>query len=391
MARRRYSKRKRAGRDVYWTRYRDAYGKRIYLRAYSEQELVTKLSEAQIETKTAPAPANIRDTTLSEYAEPWLRRVKAHRKYGTAITYRQTYAIYLEPELGKFKLRELTRQHVKLLIDRLLDQGFSKATLRLIRAVLSGMLGEALEDEIVKTNVALSIGGRNKRPDSSSEIEDQAAIRPFSESQVEDLLASARDQQDRTPLMLLARTGMRPGEAAALRWSDFDSTAREILVERALYRGHLGTPKTGRRRRVDMSQELARALPGLYIQREREKLQGLHAEIPDWTFCCDRNGQSLTHSAITAVFRRTLRHAHLSDHTIYDLRHTFASLLLQNGAPLTYVSVQLGHKGPAVTLKYYSHHIPTGDKRWIDGLDRHSGTSLAPMRPILAPNSEKPL
>jgi hypothetical protein len=163
MARRRYSKRKRAGGHVYWTRYRDNSGKRVYLQAESEEALIALLAEKQLEVKAPPVAADIRDITLSEYAEPWLRRVKAHRKYGTAITYRQTYAIYLEPELGKFKLRELTRQHVKLLIDRLLDQGFSKATLRLIRAVLSGMLGEALEDEIVKTKTASSASRRRSK------------------------------------------------------------------------------------------------------------------------------------------------------------------------------------------------------------------------------------
>jgi integrase len=113
----------------------------------------------------------------------------------------------------------------------------------------------------------------------------QASIRPFSESQVEDLLASARDQQDDTLLMPLVHTGIRPGEASALRWSDFDFTASEILVERSLDRGCLGTPKTGRQRRVDMSLELAKALTSLYTIREREKLQGQRTETPNWTFC----------------------------------------------------------------------------------------------------------
>jgi integrase len=57
------------------------------------------------------------------------------------------------------------------------------------------------------------------------------------------------------------------------------------------------------------------------------------------------------------------------------LPHTFASLLLANGAPLTYVATELGHKGPATTLKYYAHWLPGGDKRWIDGLDRDAGTN----------------
>jgi integrase len=356
MARRRYSKRKRAGRDVYWTRYRDAYRKRIYLQAYSEEELVALLAEKQLEAKTAPAPAATRDITLAEFAEPWLRRVAADMKFATGLTYRSIYDTHLAPTLGSFKLREMTRQHIKLLINPKRDQDYSKATLRLIPAVLSGMLSEALEDEIVKTNAASAAGRRrSKHVDTPSEIESRASIRPFSESQVEDLLAGARDQQDRTLLTLLARTGLRPGEATALCWSDFDFTAREILVEGALYRGRLGTPKTGRRRRVDMSQELAKALTSLYTIREREKLQGQRTEIPDWAFC-DRAGQPLAYPVVTAIFKRALRHAHLSGHTVYDLRHTFASLLLQNGAP----SPMFRHKWGIKARPRRSNTIPTG-------------------------------
>ena len=71
------------------------------------------------------------------------------------------------------------------------------------------------------------------------------------------------------------------------------------------------------------------------------------------------------------VFRRLLRRAGLSHHRAYDLRRTYASLLLADGAPLTYVSAQLGHANPTTTLRHYARWMPTKGKRWVNALDKN--------------------
>ena len=54
---------------------------------------------------------------------------------------------------------------------------------------------------------------------------------------------------------------------------------------------------------------------------------------------------------------------------VHTLRHTFASLLIQGGEPITYVQRQLGHHSPAFTLAVYTHFVPQGDRRAVDALD----------------------
>jgi integrase-like protein len=63
-----------------------------------------------------------------------------------------------------------------------------------------------------------------------------------------------------------------------------------------------------------------------------------------------------------------LRKAELNGFRLYDLRHTFASLLLAQGVPITYVAAQLGHSKPTTTLQWYAHWIPSGHERFVDGL-----------------------
>jgi Phage integrase family len=63
-----------------------------------------------------------------------------------------------------------------------------------------------------------------------------------------------------------------------------------------------------------------------------------------------------------------LRKAGLPAFRLYDLRHSYASHLLAEGAPITYVAAQLGHARPTTTLAHYAHWIPRGDKGWVDKL-----------------------
>jgi len=75
-------------------------------------------------------------------------------------------------------------------------------------------------------------------------------------------------------------------------------------------------------------------------------------------------------------WRRILERADVRYRKLHTLRHTFASLLIQGGEPITYVQRQLGHHSPAFTLAVYTHFVPRGDRRAVDALDDATGRNL---------------
>jgi hypothetical protein len=90
-------------------------------------------------------------------------------------------------------------------------------------------------------------------------------------------------------------------------------------------------------------------------------------DTPAWVFRTDV-GTPLDESRVRKKFAAALKKAQLAGFRVYDLRHTFASLLLAQGAPITYVAAQLGHSKPTTTLQWYAHWIASGQERFVDGL-----------------------
>src|SRR5262245_57467093 len=129
----------------------------------------------------------------------------------------------------------------------------------------------------------------------------------------------------------MARAGLRLGEALALQWEDLHFHRHEIRVARGFSRGRLDTPKSRHGRTVDMSEQLARNLLRLQIERKTETLRRGWAAVPPWVFCTKR-GTPLDITNADKAFKRILKRAELALHfTPHCLRHTFASLLLQQG------------------------------------------------------------
>jgi len=90
--------------------------------------------------------------------------------------------------------------------------------------------------------------------------------------------------------------------------------------------------------------------------------------MDDWLFTTPQ-GTQLDPSNLRKVFVRALTAAKLRRVRFHDLRHTFASLLIEQGESLAYIRDQLGHSSIKVTVDTYGHLVPGGNRQAVDKLD----------------------
>lgn len=396
---------KRKDRDVWVVDYRDAMGTRIRLVAPSRVEAEDLLAVKIREGKHAPTKREDRDLTLSVYAKRWLMTVTGHLAPVTHQSYAQQLNCHILPLLGHLRVRDLRRKHVKDLLTtlrmKLNAQGrpFSKNSLRIIKAVFSSLLCDAVEDELLLANPAMQLGrGKKKHLTHLTQDDVLSRLRPMTWAQLEvfDQTMSILqrdgllDPRYRMLFVLMAKTGMRPGEAIALQPGDIDPRQHTIRIERAATMGgQVKSTKTNEVRTVDLS---AKLIPKLETYRTWLEVESMTDRWGNSVWLCPNDqGKLYEERHLRRVFHRILNRANLPSFRVYDLRHTYASLLLSSGVPLLYVSQQLGHTNPTTTLRYYARWIPTGERRYVDVLDRGPEKTWHQMLAPEGINDQKPL
>jgi len=171
---------------------------------------------------------------------------------------------------------------------------------------------------------------------------------------------------------------MRLGELLGLQWGDIDFQGRFIEVQRSLVEGgRIELPKNGKIRRVDLSLLLGETLEKLRVRRAEEALAKSWKQIPAWVFCNEEGRPIWKSDFERRVFHKALEKARLRRIRFHDLRHTFASRLLQNGESVVYVKDQLGHHSIKVTVDVYGHLVPGANKAAVDRLDQQALAALA--------------
>ena len=197
------------------------------------------------------------------------------------------------------------------------------------------------------------------------------------------LETAEREMPEVYPILLtLARAGLRIGEALTLQVDDLDFDRRAVWVRRtwgsrtkALGDRRINAPKSNKFRRVDMSEQLCRVLQGHLTLREAENIVKGGKPAP-WLFP-GRDGGPMTPGAFWQnLWRSLLRRSGLRYRKPHTLRHTYASLLLQNGESPVYVRDQLGHHSIKITVDTYGHLMPGANKAAVDRLDDATGRNL---------------
>ncbi len=302
---------------------------------------------------------------LNAYAREWLRTSVGHLKASTVRFYSGHLEKHILPLLGDRPIGEVTRKDCRELIAVAREKDLTINSVRGILRTLSVILSQAVDDGRLPANPALSMRKYLRRGD-----EPEPVIDPLTKDEAAHLIAIAREHfpQWHAWVLTALRTGMRIGELLALQWGDVDWRGRYVLVRRNLVRGKVTTPKNHQQRRVDLTPHL-RAVLRLWRRRQNASWLKNGLPRPDWVFP-SATGTPLDDCNVRRAFRTILDKAGLHRRGPHQMRHTFASLLLQAGEPITYVSRQLGHRDSAITLRVYAHWLPdTTARKGVEHLD----------------------
>jgi integrase len=320
--------------------------------------------------------------TFEQYGNWWLENcAKGAIKASTYQEYEAVLRKHVYPVLGSMPFVEVKRPMIRELIAAKKAEGYEQSTIRNIMAPVRGMFFQAIEDGITEKNPASRIGKLNKH----AKDKPKKKINPLTREEVQTLLRSGEKKYSHWyPLLLCeCRTGTRLGEIIALKGIDVDFKGGFIHVQRNLSRGKVSTTKNGKDRKVDMSAQLITCLDELLSKRRAEALREemkkpaeerrdaatiVNEVMEDWLFQ-PPVGTQIDPSNLRKIFNRLLVDAGMRRIRFHDLRHTFASLLLQNGEGLTYVKEQMGHSSIQVTVDIYGHLVPGGNRQAVNKLD----------------------
>lgn len=342
-------------------------GRRLSFTGQSQAECQDWVRQTQQRRKTGLTYQGSK-LIYSEYLTNWLSTIQATVRPKTWRQYNQIVRDYILPELGGIKISELRPDQIQRVYDRLIKAGKGRRTVQLVHAVIHRSLTQA---------VKLGLVGRNPDDATTPPKPKNKEIKILDQGQVHQLLIAAQTRSIRYLAFyhVAVATGMRQSELLGLKWDDLDLKEKSLQVKRQLNLVPGGgfefaPPKTkAGYRTIKLGSETANILTHHYkTQLDESAIAGNKWQDHGLLFP-STVGTPINPRNVLRTFRNLLDDAGLPKIRFHDLRHTAASLMLNNGVDVLIVSKRLGHSKPSITLDVYGHLIPSSQEKAADLID----------------------
>ena len=330
-------------------------GKAIYKNVLgrSQAEVKEKLKQAIGEAQALDI-TKAGKYTVGEWMEVWFQD---YAKIKVRPSSHQTYQGYIHnhirPNIGDIPLEKLTSLDLQKFYKKLLSQGrvdrleakgqpkgLSAKTVRNIHQILSSALKLAQEQRLILTNPAEGCA--------LPRVEHQE-MKTLTTVQLASFFREARESGVFELYYLELATGLRRGELLGLKWEDIDLERGDLRVRRQVSRIN-GEVVEAPLKTKNAYRTLPLAEDTVSVLREQRRKVG----NSPWVFPSP-NGGPISPDSVLHMLHRVLKRAGLPKVRFHDLRHTFATLALQNGVDVKTVSGMLGHFSAGFTLDTYAH------------------------------------
>lgn len=369
--------------------------RRVRVYGTTRKDALAKLTE-KIAASNRGLPMPSAQGSVATYLRYWLENVAVHHlRENTHTRYAACVDRYLILGLGKKTLTKLTAKDVRTWLNQLrntcqccahgIDTArvgprccavgqccrklLSPLTLTYIHSVLKSALEHAVREEEIPRNVARNVRTGTPRP---------RRFEPLTADEARQFLAATPGHRLHALFELALHTGLRKGELLGLRWEDLDLGSGTAAIRRTLQRtsaGGLTTLPTKTRaseRRIALPTRCLQSLKHHHEQQQREHEASGTTRHHDGHVFTTVQGRPIDPTNLTRTFTTLLRKAGLRRIRFHDLRHSTATLLLEQGVELVVIKELLGHAHIGVTATVYAHVRLRLQRDAIDAL----GTAL---------------
>ena len=362
--------------DKTWEGRATINGKRMSVYGKTREEVRKKLTSTQWELDNNIFVDTPSDLTVEGWLHAWLANCSAHLTHSSSYQRKQYARLYIIPYIGNKKLKDLCPNDVRGLYMILVKRGLADNTIRNTRNVLRAALNQAVEDEILKKNVAQKIV-----PPQS--VKPPREIKALSDDEVVRLCDALRNEEWGTMLFVDLFTGMRKSELIGLTWDCVDFTNQTVH----LYRQLKLLEGTGKYAFTQLKNKKERTIypPACVF----DVLKSVQKKQFEWRLRCGESwknkdnfvftkwdGSHISHRGAYQAFKRVVKKIGVPEARLHDLRHTYATLSLQNGVDPKTISQMLGHATVKFTLDVYTHLTNTSAKNAADKMQNYISENL---------------
>lgn len=302
-----------------------------------------------------------KDMTVEEFG---IKSINANKPNIKSHVYERKMAAfknYVVPYFGKIKISAIKPMDIQDWQNRLLTT-LTPSSAQKYRSIFYNILQDAFINEIIVKNPMQLVKAPKQKSKKNTLFDEEEDVMPFNNAEIKLILEDKQlFEHNKNFYKLMLFTGMRPGEAVALRWQDILFDKKQIKIMQTRVAGKDGTPKTmSSMRYVDILPQT------LEVLLSQQKLTG----DKEYLFYTRSGKRYFSHDTLAASFKRLLARNKIKERVLYNLRHTFASQMISQGVDIVWVSKTLGHKDVSITLSTYTKFIQEDEATRFQKLEK---------------------
>lgn len=334
-----------------------------YIYGYAYKETKDKLLLKKFEYRNLQKKEHVPHYpgSMSDFSFFLLEQWKETIKQSTFHTYRYKLEKYVFPYIGHRKLIEVKRTHIKRLITQWKQNGLSSQTIQLLHQLLNRIFGEAYKKNYSPRNPCLEI---------TIPPVEKKKVAPLSLTEQRKLEHAAKYEKNGEAVLLALHTGLRIGEIAALKWENIDFE-RQLLHVKETYQ-RITTPSIEKKTDKTIlslgsakTQSSKRIIP--LTSAVSHLLKGLTKNGP---YVFHVNRKPIEPRLLTYYFHKIRAKAGLATIHFHQLRHTFATRLLEAKGTISSICELLGHSSTKTTLDIYTGTVFDEKHRSLEEMER---------------------